>query len=143
MLEEITALFATVAVTFPPIAGQLTDNYLTALCKVLYPFLLNILFDMDGMHNLIGIIEPTTSYTTTWGNPFPIPPRPPAYPAIAYDASAVIRAQCEAEHALLVRDYTFYGAAKRAAAKFIRDATDKIWYWDLHHARSFYTNVTA
>ena len=141
--EEITAIFATAATTFPPFAGQPTDDDLTALRDVMYPLLLDIPFDMDGTHNLIGLIEPTASYTATWGTPFPIPPRPPAYPAIADDASAVIRARREAEHALLVRDYASYDAAERAAAKFIRDATDEIWYRDLRHARSFYTNVTA
>ena len=141
--EEITAIFATAATTFPPFAGQPTDDDLTALRDVMYPLLLDIPFDMDGAHNLIGLIEPTAAYMATWGTPFPIPPRPPAYPAIADDASAVIRARREAEHALLVRDYASYDAAERAAAKFIRDATDEIWYRDLRHARSFYTNVTA
>ena len=28
-------------------------------------------------------------------------------------------------------------------AKFIRDVVDEIWYRDLRHARSYYTNVTA
>ena len=141
--EEITTLFATAATTFQPITGQPTDDDLTALRDVLYPLLLDIPYDMDGTHNLIGLIEPTPSYTTTWGTPFPIPPRPPAYPAIADDASAVVRARWEAEHAILVKDYASYDAAERAAAKFIRDAVDEIWYRDLRHSRSFYTNVTA
>ena len=87
--EEMTTLFATAAMTF--------HDDLTALRDVLYPLLLDIPYDMDGTHNLIGLIEPTASYTATWGNPFPIPPRPPAYPAIADDASAVIRARREAK----------------------------------------------
>ncbi len=98
---------------------------------------------MDGMHNLIGIIKPTASYTTTWGNPFPIPPHPPAYPAITDDASAIICAWYEAEHALLVRDYASYDMADWAATKFICHATDENWYRDRSHAHSFYTNVTA
>ena len=128
MLEEITTLFATAAITFPPTAGQPADDDLTTLRNVLvHPVLLDIPFNMDGMHNLIGIIEPTTLYMTTWGNPFPIPPCPPAYPAIADDASAIICAQREAEHALLVRDYASYNAAEHAAAKFIHDTADEIW----------------
>jgi hypothetical protein len=78
MLEEITAIFATGATTFLPFAGQPTDDDLTALWDVMYPLLLDIPFDMDGAHNLIGLIEPTASYTATWGTPFPIPPPPPA-----------------------------------------------------------------
>ncbi len=85
--EEITALFATAATTFQTIVGQPTDDDLTALRDVLYPLLLNIPYDEDGMHNLIGLIEPTASYTTTWGAPFLRPNQPPAYPAINDDAS--------------------------------------------------------
>ena len=141
--EEITALFATAATTFETIVGQPTDDDLTALRDVLYPLLLDIPYDEDGTHNLIGLIEPPASYTTTWGAPFPRPNRPPAYPAIDDDASAVVRARREALHAILVKDYAAYEAAERATAKFIRDAVDEIWYRDLRHARSFYTHVTA
>jgi hypothetical protein len=95
MPEEITTLFATAATLFQPIAGQLTNDNLMALCDVLYPLLLDIPFDMDGTHNLIGLIKPMPLYTMTWGMAFPIPLQPPAYPAIADDASAVVRAQCK------------------------------------------------
>ena len=141
--EEITALFATAATTFQPIAGQPTDDNLTALRDVLYPLLLDIPYDEEGSHNLIGLIEPTAAYTTTWGAAFPVPLRPPAYPAIADDASAVVRARGEAQHAILVKDFASYEAAERATAKFIRDAVEEIWYRDLRHPRSFYTNVPA
>jgi len=144
--EEITALFATAAATFPAIVGQPTDDDLTALRDVLYPLLLDIPYDEDGAHprhNLIGIIEPTVPYTATWGAAFPIPPRPPPYPAIPDDASAVVRARREKEHAILEQDYASHEAAERAVAKFIREAVDEIWYRDLRHARSFYTRVTA
>ena len=141
--EEITTLFATAAATFPPISQQPSDDDLTALRDVLYPLLLDIPYDEDGQHNLIGIVEPTLSYTTTWGAEFPVPARPPAYPAIPDDASAVVRARHEATHAILRRDYASYEAAERATAKFIRDAVDELWYRDLRHPRSFYTNVTA
>lgn len=141
--EEITTLFATAATSFQPIAGQPTDDDLTTLRDILYPLLLDIPYDTNGDHNLIGLIEPAAPYTATWGAAFPIPPRPPAYPAIADNASAVVRARAEAEHAILVRDFASYDAAERAVAKFIRDAVDEIWYRDLRHARSFYTSVTA
>ena len=144
--EEITAAFATAASTFQPIAGQPTDDDLTTLREVLYPLLLEIPYDETpppGTHNLIGLIKPTASYTATWGAPFPIPARPPTYPVVADDATAVVRARSEADHAVRVRDFASYEAAERATAKFIRDAIDEIWYRDLRHARSFYTNVTA
>ena len=140
--EEITAVFATAATTYPPITGQPTDDDLTAMKDILYPLLLDIPYN-DPDNNLIGIIEPLAAYIATWGQPFPIPAQPPAYPAIADNATAVVRARSEAEHALLLQDYASYDAAERAVAKFIREAVDEIWYRDLRHARSFYTSVTA
>ena len=141
--EEITASFASAAAVFTPIQGQPTDDDLTALRDVLYPLLLEIPYDDEGDHNLIGLIEPAASYTHTWGAAFTVPARPPAYPVIANDATPVVRARSEAEHAVLVRDFASYEAAERATAKFIRDAVDELWYRDLKHARSFYTSVTA
>ncbi len=110
--EEITTLFTTTAASFQPIVGQPTDDDLTAIRDLLYPLLLDIPYDEAGTHNLIGLIEPTTTYTATWGNPFPIPPRPPTYPAVPDDATAVVRARREAEHAILVRDFATYEAAE-------------------------------
>jgi hypothetical protein len=55
--EEITTLFTTVAVSFQPIVGQPLDDNLTALRDVLYPLLVDIPYDEDGTHNLIGLME--------------------------------------------------------------------------------------
>jgi hypothetical protein len=141
--EEITMLFAMASASFQPIVCQPTDDNLTAIRDLLYPLLLDIPYDEAGTHNLIGLIEPTTTYTMTWGDPFPIPPQPPTYPAVPDDATAVVRTRREAKHAILVRDFATYEAAERATAKFLCNAVDEIWYRDLCHARSFYTNVTA
>jgi hypothetical protein len=143
MPGEMTTLFATETTTILPIAGQPTNNDITTLCNVLYPLLLDIMFNIDEMHNLFGIIEPIPYYMTALGNPFPIPLQPPAYPAIADDASTIVFIQYKMEHTILVQDYTSYNMAKRAAPKFICDATNKIWYLDLCHAYLFYTNITA
>lgn len=141
--EEITALFATAAATFQSVDGQPSDDDITNLRETLYPLLLDIPYDEGGTHNLIGILEPPTAYAARWGAVFPIPVRPPTYPAIPDDATPVVRARREAEHAVRVKDYAAYEAAERAVAKFIRDAVNEIWYRDLRHARSFYVNVTA
>jgi hypothetical protein len=141
--EEITTLFATAAASFQPVIGQPTDNNLTVIHEILYPLLLDIPYDEAGAHNLIGIIEPTASYTATWGNPFPIPPRLPTYPVVPDNATAVVRTCREAEHAILVKDFAAHEATEQATAKFLRNAVDEIWYRNLRHARSFYTNVTA
>eukprot|EP00804_Cyclotella_cryptica_P024879 CCRYP_011788-RA/>CCRYP_011788-RA protein AED:0.47 eAED:0.47 QI:0/-1/0/1/-1/1/1/0/91 len=88
--EEITTAFAMMATTFQPISGQPSDDDLTELRDVLYPHLLDIPYNEDGTHNLIGLIELTTLYTATWGTQFPPPPCPPAYPIIKDAATAVV-----------------------------------------------------
>ncbi len=102
--EEITAMFATAAASFPAIAGQPSDDHLTALYETLYPLLLAIPYDEAGTHNLIGLLKPTTAYAARWGANFPVPNRPPTYPAIPDDATLVVRARREAKHAVLVKD---------------------------------------
>jgi hypothetical protein len=148
--EEITSVFATAAAAFQPIVGQPSKDDLTALRDVLYPLLLDIPYTEYAMddpaltaHNLVGLSEPVATYMARWGEAFPIPARPPAYPAIPDDATAVVRARREAEHALKVADFASYEAAERAVAKFIRDAVDELWYRNLRHPRSYYTAVTA
>eukprot|EP00804_Cyclotella_cryptica_P026728 CCRYP_007947-RA/>CCRYP_007947-RA protein AED:0.48 eAED:0.48 QI:0/-1/0/1/-1/1/1/0/64 len=64
------------------------------------------------MHNLIGLIEPITLYTATWGGTIPPLPCPPAYPIINDAATAVIQAHREAEHAIIVHDFASYKAAE-------------------------------
>ncbi len=117
MPEEITALLATAATTIQTIASQPMDDDLTVIRNILYHLLLDIPYDKDGMHNLIGLIEPTASYTTTWGAAFPQPNCLPAYLAIPDDASDVVRAHCAAEHAILVKDYVAYNAVERVTEK--------------------------
>lgn len=145
--EEITALFTAASANFTPIAGNPSDDDLTDMREILLPILLSIPYDETGphpRHNLVGLIEATGTYTNDWGAAFPIPARPAAYdPAIAADATPVVRARMEAAHTLRLQDYSAHEAAERGTAKFIRDAVDELWYKDLKHHRSFYTNVSA
>eukprot|EP00804_Cyclotella_cryptica_P018733 CCRYP_007225-RA/>CCRYP_007225-RA protein AED:0.88 eAED:0.42 QI:0/-1/0/1/-1/1/1/0/215 len=131
------------ATMFQPILGQPSNNDLIALCDILYPLLLNIPYDEDGTHNLIGLIELTTLHMAIWGAPFPPLPCPPAYPIIDDVATAVVRACQEAKPTILVRDFASYEVAECVTAKFIYEAIDEIWYHDLLHNRSFYTHVKA
>ena len=145
--EEITALFTAASTNFTPIAGNPSDDDLTDMREILMPLLLSIPYDETGpdpRHNLIGLIKSTATYTKDWGEAFPIPDRPASYdPAIAADATPVVRACMEAAHTLCLQDYASHEAAERGAAKFIHDAVDKLWYKDLKHHRSFYNSVTA
>ena len=145
--EEITALFADAAAKFAPILGNPKDDDLTALREVLTPLLLSIPYDEDGvapLHNLVGLIEPSMSYSATWHAPFPVPGRPTRYDvAIANDATPVVRARMEAAHNVRLADYASFEAAERAVVKFIRGAVDEIWYKDLKDPRTFYNSVTS
>ena len=141
--EEITAVFATAAAAFTPLTHQPSDNDLVTLHDILYLLLLDIPYDEDGHHTLIGIIKPTASYMATWGTPLPILVQPPAYPPVPNNASAIVRARHEAVHVIRVHDFISYEAAERAMAKFIRDSIKELWYRDLRDPRSFYMHVTA
>jgi hypothetical protein len=74
--EEIATIFADTTATCSPIAGEPTDDDLTAIRKVLLPILHNIDYDMTGPNNLVGLIEGPTAYTAIWGQAFPRPVRP-------------------------------------------------------------------
>ncbi len=136
--EEITALFAKTAAQFTPIAGNPSDDNLTAMCELLTPLLLNILYNEEGDNNLVGLIAGPNQYFNTWGQAFPRPDRP-----LSYDP-AVTRNRMEAKHKDRLRDYASFEAAEQAVAKFIRDAIDEIWYKDLknptHHCHGHGTH---
>jgi hypothetical protein len=61
--EEITALFAEAALHFPPLPNKPNDDNLLDIRKILMPLLLNLDYDMNGSHNLIGLIQDTAAYT--------------------------------------------------------------------------------
>lgn len=142
--EEIALVFADVTAKTTPINGNPTDDDLTALREILTPILLAIPYDVNGTHNLVGLIQPTAAYTTTWLTAFPRPPRPTAYDAnIANDATPVVRARMEAAHNDLIADYAAFAAAERGVKSFLQTVIDELWYQDLKHAATFYNTVTA
>ena len=68
--KEITAIFATAAAAFQPIVRQPSDEDIMALHDILYPLLLDIPYTEYAVnnpaltaHNLVGLIEPITTYT--------------------------------------------------------------------------------
>ena len=142
--DEISAIFAAATNDFAAIVGQPTDDDINALERALLPLLHDVDYDMYGTQNLVGIIEPTITYTLTWGQQFVRPPRPTPYDlTIANDATPVVRNRSEAAHTLLLNDYYSYVAAEKGAAKLIRDSVAETYYKDLEHATTFYNKVTA
>ena len=142
--EEIALVFADVTAKTTPINGNPTDDDLTALRDILYPILLAIPYDVNGLHNLVGLIQPTATYAANWTAAFPRPARPASYdPNIANDATPVVRARMEASHAALIADYAAYAAAERGLKAFLQTTIDELWYQDLKDPTTFYNMVTA
>ena len=147
--DQIAALFADAAATFPAIVGQPTYDDINNIEKLLMPLLNSIDYDMIivagvNTHNLIGLVQDTPSYTTRWHEAFARPVRVANYDnTIPDDATAVIRNRREAAHTALLTDYNTYAAAETAVAKFVREAVDEVYYKDLKDPHSYYNDVTA
>jgi hypothetical protein len=78
------------------------------------------------------------------GNSFKRPVRLLLYDgSIKDDATTVVRIRAEAAHKARLDDYASFKAAKRGAAKFLREVVDEVWYNYLKDADTFYTKVTA
>ena len=94
--HTIDALLAKVAKSHPCISGQPMDNDIFKTAEVLFPILHNAKYNMIVIpghvnHNLVGLIQHTTSYAATWGGPFPRPALPPApYDANIPDAATLV-----------------------------------------------------
>lgn len=106
--KKMTTLIATVATLFLPITHQPINYDLAALCEVLYPLLLDILYDEERTHNLIRIIQPTASDTVMMGFASSIPPCLPAWPALVNDNSAVVCTCPKEVHTILLCNYATY-----------------------------------
>ena len=96
--DEISTLFFKSLENFEPISGQPTDSDLVEICKILSQILLVIPYDEEnGIHNLVGLIQDTTTYATDYTTAFLFPKKPADYDAsIMYDKKAPIRAKKEA-----------------------------------------------
>ena len=85
--DAIYTLFTNAAAGFTPITGNLRDDDLTAIRKVLTALLFTIPYNEAGTHNLVGIIEHPATYLATWLATFLVPACPTSYDAtIANDA---------------------------------------------------------
>ena len=72
--NDIYTVFSKALGEFEPISGQPTDSYLAELHEVLQQIFLVIPYDKkNGVHNLVDIIQYTTTYTTDYTITFPRP----------------------------------------------------------------------
>ena len=74
--DEVTTLFAEASENFSRISGQPSDDALNEILLVVRPLLHIIEYDMAGPNNLVGLVDDTDAYTTTWGQAWVNPPRP-------------------------------------------------------------------
>ena len=144
--DAITLLFKEARDNFPPIEGKPTDDDLLSIRETLLLILMEIPFDLlGGVHSLVGILTEPARYAADHGGAsFVIPTRLPLYDStIADDATTVVRVRAEAAHKARLDDFASYEAAKRGAAKFLRDSVEEVWFNDLKDADTFYTKVSA
>ena len=135
---KITAIFALATDNFVRISGQPSDDDITTILLATKPLLHKLDYNDYGTHNLVGLIEPANTYTTTWGAAFSIPARPDAYDMnIQDDATPAVRNRMEAAHKLLLHNYATYLAAERGVTKFIQDVVNETFYKDLEDPVSF------
>ena len=69
--EEFTALFMEAGIHFPAILGKPTNNNFASFKDMLMPLLINLDCDMNGPHNIIGLVQNTTNHAGQWNAPFP------------------------------------------------------------------------
>jgi hypothetical protein len=144
--NAITLLFKEARDAFPPLKGKPADNNLLSIQETLLPILMEVPYDpLGGVHSLTAIITDGVRYTAEHGgNSFKRPIRLPHYDgSIKDNATTVVCIRAEAAHKACLDDYASFKAAKRGAAKFLREVVDEVWYNDLKDADTFYTKVTA
>jgi hypothetical protein len=144
--NAITLLFKEARDAFPPIEGKPTDEDYLSIRGTLLPILMEVPYDqLGGVHSLTSLITDDVRYAAEHdGNAFKLPIRLPLYDtSIKDNATTVVRVCAEAAHKACLEDYASFEAAKRGAAKFLREVVDEVWYNDLKDADTFYTKVTA
>ena len=145
----IGALLAKAAESHPRISGQTKDDNIFKMTEVLYPILHNAKYDMIVVpghinHNLVGLIQHTTSYAATWGALFPKPLRPPPYNTHIPDGATPVVCNCmEAAHATVVSNFEVYNAAEEGTSAFIRAVVADVWIKPLSDPVTIYNNITA
>ena len=144
--NAITLLFKEARDAFHPLEGKPTDDDLLSIWETLLPILMEIPYDqLGGVHSLTALITDGVRYAVDHGgNVFKRPVRLPLYDgSIADDATMVVCVRAEVAHKARLDDYASFEAAKRGAAKFLREVVDEVWYNDLKDADTFYTKVSA
>ena len=115
MPEGINTLFAEVSELFAAIAGQPTDADLHKLRKVLFPILLDILYDLaEGKQNLVGRISDDTDYNKYYGIRFVRLARKAAYDnTLAKNANNVFSTKSESTWKAAIAKERLYDIVER------------------------------
>jgi hypothetical protein len=144
--NAITLLFKEARDAFPPIEGKPTDDNLLSIQETLLLILMEVTYDqLGGVHSLTALITDDVRYASEHGgNSFKRPIRLSLYDtSIKDDATTVVHVRAEAAHKARLDNYPSFEAAKRGAAKFLREVVDEVWYNDLKDANTFFMKVTA
>ena len=108
--EDVATLFVEASELFAAIVGQPTDADLHELRKVLFPILLDILYDLaEGKQNLVGIISDNTDYNRDYGISLVRLARKAAYDdTFARNANNVVRTKAEATWKAMISNECLY-----------------------------------
>jgi hypothetical protein len=130
---------------FPSFKGRPTDNNLLLIRETLLPILMEITYDqLGGDHSLTGLLTDPARYVANHGATFVRPICLPLYNGTTTNNATTVVCVCtELAHKACLDNFTSYKAAKRGAAKFLRDTVNKVWYNDLKDANTFYTKMSA
>jgi hypothetical protein len=107
---------------------------------------MEIPYDQLGeTHSLMGILTEAMRYAVdNGGATFIRPLHLPLYnETIADNATTFVRFHTESAYQAKLKDYPSFKAAKRGAAKFLREVVNEVWYNNLKDANTFYTKVMA
>ena len=131
---EIQANFRAALEEFEINDEQPDVNYYEKMVRAMFDVLVDVPYDeVEGTHNLVGIILEDAPYTNLYGTAFEKPTRPKAVEeeSDAGDAVTVGSRRKELAHAAKKADYKLYEAGVRGARNFIVKVVAIEWIAEL------------
>ena len=126
---------------FTPILVKTSHDNLVRLSLSLAPILLQAGYDKShAKHNLWGIISPAVDYLEVYKKASVVPERIGAYPKISKEEKYQTE-RLKAIWKMRLKDYTLYNSGIHGASAFTLAVVDPVWYEELSHPTTLYTNV--
>jgi hypothetical protein len=127
---DVVTAFAVALADFPVDHDRPDDAYVQKAFDTIATILYSLEYDtVNGVHNLMGIIEDAPAYSQKYGAAFPIPKRPKAFDDSIDTKEAVSLASRKAEtiHRAVLKDWSTYRAATTESNKFCVAVFGRTW----------------